>query len=114
MIRYLLIMVSREAGRRASAAVFGNRYRAELLAALVAAGESGVCLTELATAQRAPASVYHAPMQALVRAGLAERTAPTAGERRRWYRLRGEAAVWRSLGQFLEGLDKAVSPARVG
>lgn len=107
-------MVSGEAGRRASAAVFGNRYRAELLAALVAAGDRGVCLAELAVGQRVPASVYHAPMQKLVRAGLVERAEPVAGERRRWYRLRGEAAVWRPLGQFLEGPDSAVPPARVG
>ncbi|WP_159103613.1 hypothetical protein [Streptomyces sp. CS149] len=34
--------------RRLSAGVFGNRYRAELIAALADAGDSGVCLGDLA------------------------------------------------------------------
>ena len=59
--------------------VFGNRYRAELMGALAAADEQGACLGDLAAARNAPASVYQAPIRALVEAGLAERLPRTPG-----------------------------------
>lgn len=100
--------------RELSGAVFGNRYRAELLAALAAAGERGVCLGDLAAVSGAPASVYHPQLRGLTDQGLVEKLPAVAGERRRHYRRCGNPALWAALADVVEHLDGAVSPARVG
>lgn len=100
--------------REASVPVFGNRYRAELMLALASADGRGVCLGDLAIAQDVPASVYHAPMQALVEAGLARKLPRTAGERRRWYRRSDDDALWQCLEGLLNCLAQAPAPVRVG
>ncbi|MEV8058763.1 hypothetical protein AB0P37_20215 [Streptomyces antimycoticus] len=100
--------------RKASVRVFGNRYRAELMWALASADDRGVCLGDLAAAHHAPASVYQAPMRALVEAGLAERLPRTPGERRRWYRRSDNEALWQCLGDLLSCLAEETVPMRVG
>ncbi|MGY1440103.1 hypothetical protein [Streptomyces reniochalinae] len=64
--------------RRLSAGVFGNRYRAELIAAL-AAGSDGFCLGDLALTRHVSPSVYHPPVRTLVTLGLVERLDPAPG-----------------------------------
>jgi len=99
--------------RRLSAGIFGNRYRAELIAALAAAGDDGVCLGDLALTQQVPASVYLPPARALITLGLAERIPPVAGERRRWYRRRGSAQAWQSLAATVARLQEHRTPGNV-
>ncbi|MFJ8637222.1 hypothetical protein, partial [Streptomyces sp. NPDC093568] len=98
--------------REASVRVFGNRYRAELMWALASAGEQGVCLGDLAAARNAPASVYQAPIRALVAAGLAERLPRTPGERRRWYRRSDNERLWQCLEGLLSCLAEQPVPVR--
>lgn len=86
--------------------LLGNRYRAELILALAQAGESGVCLGELAVARSASANVYLAPVRALIEARLVEKLPDVPGDRRRWYRRRGDAATWASLGDMVEHLNE--------
>jgi hypothetical protein len=96
--------------RRLSAGVFGNRYRAELIAALATAGDSGVCLGDLAQTRRVPASVYLPPVRTLITLGLAERVPPVPGQRRRWYRMRGNAQAWQSLAATVARLQEHQAP----
>lgn len=96
--------------RRLSAGVFGNRYRAELIAALAAAGSGGVCLGDLALARHVPPSVYHPPVRTLITLGLVERLAPAAGERRRFYRRCGSDQAWASLGATVDRLKEHPAP----
>ncbi len=97
--------------RRLSAGVFGNRYRAELIAALADAGDNGVCLGDLALDRRVPASVYLPPARALITLGLAERLPPAPGERRRWYRRCGSAPAWQSLAATVARLQEHHTPS---
>lgn len=96
--------------RRLSAGVFGNRYRAELIAALAAAGGDGVCLGDLALARRVLPSVYHPPVRTLIALGLAERLAPAPGDRRRFYRRCGSAQAWTSLAAAVDRLKEHPAP----
>lgn len=96
--------------RRLSAGIFGNRYRAELIAALAAAGEGGVCLGDLALTQQVSASVYLPPARTLIALGLAERIPPRTGERRRWYRSCGSAQAWQSLAATVARLQEHHTP----
>jgi hypothetical protein len=96
--------------RRLSAGVFGNRYRAELIAALAAAGDNGVCLGDLALARQVPGSVYQPPLRTLIALGLVERIAPTPGERRRWYRSCGSTQAWHSLASTVARLQEHRAP----
>lgn len=96
--------------RRLSAGVFGNRYRAELIAALAAAGGNGVCLGDLALRRQVPASVYQPPVRTLITLGLVERIPPVPGERRRWYRPCGSTPAWRSLAATVARLQEHQAP----
>lgn len=101
--------------REASARVFGNRYRAELLLALAtSADERGVCLGDLAALLGAPASAYHAPVRALIELGLVTRAARAVGDRRRWYRRAGDPAWWNAARELLERLPDTVAVVAVG
>ena len=91
--------------RAQSRLVLGNRYRAELILALARGGESGVCLGDLADACDTDSSVYHAPVKALIEAGLVEKLPAVRGDHRRWYRRRGDPATWTTLGQMVERLS---------
>ena len=91
--------------REQSRLVLGNRYRAELILALAQAGACGVCLGELADSRRTVSSVYHAPVRALIEAGLAEKLPGVRGDHRRWYRRRGDSETWATLGQMVERLS---------
>lgn len=100
--------------REASVRVFGNRYRAELMLALASADGRGVCLGDLALTRQVPASVYQAPMRALVEAGLARKLPPVTGERRRWYQRSDNEQLWQCLEGLLSCLAQAPVPVRVG
>ncbi|NEE23016.1 ArsR family transcriptional regulator [Streptomyces sp. SID7499] len=100
--------------REASVRVFGNRYRAELMLALASADGRGVCLGDLAMAREVPASVYQAPVRALVEAGLVRKLPRVAGERRRWYRRSDDDALWQCLEGLLSCLAQAPVSMRVG
>lgn len=100
--------------REASVPVFGNRYRAELMLALASADGRGVCLGDLAMAREVPASVYQAPVRALVEAGLVQKLPQVAGERRRWYRRSDDDALWECLAGLLSCLAQAPVSMRVG
>ncbi|MFJ8608046.1 hypothetical protein ACIRH0_12705 [Streptomyces sp. NPDC093675] len=97
--------------RVASARVFGNRYRAELMLALASADDGGICLGDLADANDAPASVYYVVTQTLVEAGLAEKLPRVEGERRRWYRRNDHGAFWPCLHSLLTCLTEVAVPA---
>jgi hypothetical protein len=99
--------------RARSAAVFGNRYRAELLAALAEAGERGVCLSELAASSGAPASAYHGQMRALMGQDLVEKMPAAVGDRRRHYRRCGDAALWEALAGTVAALGAELGSAAV-
>jgi hypothetical protein len=90
-------------GRRASLLLFGNRHRLELIAALAGADDDGVNLSELAVRQGVKASVYYAPVNGLLRAGLVEKLPQRLPDRRRWYRRTGDA-VWEPMRMLAEGL----------
>jgi len=83
--------------------LFGNRHKLELLAALASAGEDGVNLSELAAHQGVAASVYYAPINDLLRAGLVDKLPRRLPDRRRWYR-RTEGSVWGPMRELAEGL----------
>lgn len=83
--------------------LFGNRHKLELIAALASAGDEGVNLSELAARQGVAASVYYAPMDDLLRAGLVEKLPRRLPDRRRWYR-RTEGSVWEPMRVLADGL----------
>lgn len=100
-----MVEVAEEVRRERSRRVLGNRYRAELLRALSASGDLGVCLSELASENATTASVYHAPVTALIGLELAIKLPKTPGDRRQRYARSGDPALWRALGQVVERLN---------
>lgn len=86
--------------RELSVNLFGNRYRAEVLLALAQADDRGVSMGDLAASHGVSASLYQAPIHALVQAGLAVRLPQDPGERRKRYRRSDDDELW----QYLEGL----------
>jgi hypothetical protein len=90
--------------RGLSSAVFGHRYRLELLAALVEAGEAGgVCLTQLADDCGVASSVYYPSLKLLVSAGLVRRVGKAAGDARVFYAPM-QGPVWAGLRRMVEDL----------
>jgi hypothetical protein len=83
--------------------LFGNRHKLDLIAALAYAGDDGVNLSELAVRQGVAASVYYAPINDLLRAGLVDKLPRWLPDRRRWYR-RTDGSVWTSMGVLAERL----------
>lgn len=100
--------------RRVSAKLFGNRYRAELMLALVRADTQGVCMGDLAVRYGVQPSVYRAPMGALMSLGLVEAVPLVAGERRRWHRINARSPLWPLLQPLLDCLAEEAPPAQVG
>jgi hypothetical protein len=100
--------------RSFSAKLFGNRYKAELMLALVHAGTQGVCMGDLAIRHGVQASVYRSSMRALMDVGLVEEVPRVAGERRRWHRIIEPSALWPLLQPVLDSLAQEMPPAQWG
>ena len=100
-----MVEVAAELRRERSRRVLGNRYRAELIGALAASGDAGVCLSELASQNATTASVYHAPVTALLGLELVAKLPKSPGDRRQRYARTGDAGLWRGLGQVVERLN---------
>jgi hypothetical protein len=101
-IRYTLPVTVDEV-RTVSSAVFGHRYRLELLAALASAGDDGVCVTTLAADRDVASSVFYPPLRSLMQAGLVRRTGPVGAGRRVFYAIT-ESALWEGLRQMVQDL----------
>jgi DNA-binding IclR family transcriptional regulator len=98
--------------RRASSAVFGNRYRLELLLALADAGRKGICVKDLATLCGVPGAVFYPPLRALTAAGFVERLPGTGPNRRVFYAMTSVRA-WTGLRQLVHDLEsEAVRPGK--
>lgn len=100
-----MVQISVELGRERSRRLLGNRYRAELLRALSASGDAGVCLSELASENATTASVYQGSVAALIGLDLAVKLPRAPGDRRQLYARTGDTALWRSLDQVVERLS---------
>lgn len=90
--------------RQVSSAVFGNRYRLELLSALVTAGQEGICVTDLATSRGVPTSVFYPPLRSLTAARLVQRLPGTRQDRRVFYAIT-QAPAWTGLRQLVHDLE---------
>jgi len=96
--------------RRVSSAVFGNRYRLELLLALANAGRRGICVKDLATSSDVATSVFHPQLRALTAAGLVQRLPGTGPNGRVLYAMTS-AGAWTGLRQLVHDLESdAVRP----
>jgi hypothetical protein len=94
--------------RRLSAAVFGHRYRLELIAALCRAGvHQGVCLTLLGDCFEVQASVYYPPVRAMEAVGRVRTTGRGRPDRRVLY-ARTTGPVWTGLQQMVEDFAMVV------
>ncbi|WP_019032220.1 helix-turn-helix domain-containing protein [Salinispora arenicola] len=99
--------------RRVSSAVFGHRYRLELLAALAVSDEEGVCVSTLAARLGVAASVFYPPIRALIGEGLIRRVGPTQTSRRVFYTTVDHPA-WTGLRQMVEDLGVVISGRGAG
>jgi hypothetical protein len=90
--------------RMFSAAVFGHRYRLELLSALatVASGQ-GVSLSLLADCCGVTASVYYPPVRRMSESGMVVTSGLDRTERRVLY-ARTNSPVWPALQMMVENL----------
>lgn len=91
--------------RERSRRLLGNRYRAELLQALSASGDVGVCLSELASENATTASVYQSPVTALIGMQLVAKLPKSPGDRRQRYARCGDLGLWSTLEQVVEHLS---------
>jgi hypothetical protein len=90
--------------RRLSSALFGHRYRLELLAALTKRERyGGVCLSQLASSCVVASSVYYPSLKLLVSAGLVRRVGRAGGGLQVFY-LPTDNPVWTGLRQMVEDL----------
>jgi hypothetical protein len=109
----ILSEVAEQPTRRVSSAVFGNRHRLELLLALAAAGDGGVCVKDLADSCGVATSVFHAPLRALIAAGLVQRRGELGHNRRVFYAFT-DVGAWTRLPQLVQDLDPAVAGRSAG
>ncbi|MFI6061385.1 hypothetical protein [Streptomyces sp. NPDC051286] len=100
--------------RELSVSLFGNRYRAEVLLALAQADDRGVSMGDLATSHGISASLYQAPIHALVQAGLAVSLPQDPGERRKRYRRSDDDELWQYLTGLLRRLAAVAGMEQVG
>jgi len=75
-----------------SEALFGQRYRLEVMVAIASAPDGLVCLTDLAAQLGVTASNLQRPLHDLVRCGLLSRL-PADDSKRRYYQ-RAESLAW--------------------
>lgn len=99
--------------RRVSSVVFGNRHRLELLLALAAAGEEGICVKDLADSCGVATSVFHAPLQTLIVAGLVERRRARGHNRRVFYAFT-DVGAWTRLPELVHDLSSRISALDAG
>lgn len=99
--------------RRVSSVVFGNSHRLELLLALAAAGEEGICVKDLADQCGVATSVFHAPLQALIAAGLVARRS-TRGHNRRVFYAFTDVGAWTRLPELVHDLGSRISAPGAG
>jgi DNA-binding HxlR family transcriptional regulator len=94
-------LVEYEPVRRVSRALFGHRYRLELLVELADAGEQGICVSDMAVGHGANASVFYPPLRELESIGLVSRRSDQGHGRRVYYTAtqHGAWAVIRRLVQ---------------
>jgi DNA-binding IclR family transcriptional regulator len=92
--------------RRVSRAVFGHRYRLELLAELAEAGEQGICVSDMARGHGAKASVFYPPLRELEDVGMVSRRRDTMPGRRVYW-----TATRHGAWTVLRGLVQAVLTA---
>jgi len=91
--------------RDLSSAMFGHRYRLELLAALAQVGsDEAICLTPLAQRCNVLPGVYYPALKVLVAAGLVCRMARTRNDPRVLY-ARTQGPVWTGLRRIVEDLE---------
>jgi hypothetical protein len=92
--------------RRLSSAMFGNRYRLELVAAMaLVKSNEGICLTLLAASRGGlPTSLYYPSVRSLVSAGLARRVRMAGPERLVLY-ARRQGPAWKGLRRMMEDLE---------
>jgi hypothetical protein len=92
--------------RGLSSAMFGNRYRLELVAAMaLAKSNEGICLTLLASSRGGlPTSVYYPSVRSLVSAGMARRVRLAGPERLVLY-TRRQGPAWKGLRRMMEDLE---------
>lgn len=89
--------------RRVSRALFGHRYRLELLAELAEAGEQGICVSDMATGHGAKASVFYPPLRELEEVGLVSRRRDQGPGRRVYYTATGHGA-WTVMRRFVQAI----------
>jgi DNA-binding IclR family transcriptional regulator len=89
--------------RHMSRAIFGHRYRLELLAELAEAGEQGLCVSDLAIGHGAKASVFYPPLRELEHIGLVTRRPDPGPGRRVYYAATGHLA-WTVVRQLVQSI----------
>lgn len=94
-------MVEYEPVRRVSRALFGHRYRLELLAELAEAGERGICVSDMAIGHGAKPSVFYPPLRELEGIGLVSRRRDQGPGRRVYYAATGHGA-WSVIRRLVE------------
>ncbi|WP_433828650.1 ArsR family transcriptional regulator [Actinoplanes sp. CA-015351] len=90
--------------RQVSSAIFGNKYRLELLLALASAADEGICVKDLADACDAPTSVFQPQLRALMSAGLVRRL-PQLGQNRRVFYALTDMSTWTGLRRLVQDLQ---------
>jgi DNA-binding IclR family transcriptional regulator len=103
-----MVLVEPEQVRGMSSALFGHRYRLELLAALVSAGDEGVCMTVLADQTGVATSVFYPPLRMLADLGMVRRVGPSGPDRRVFY-VTTDHAAWTGLRNLMQDLDVVIS-----
>ncbi len=79
--------------RSVSRAMFGHRYRLELLAELAAAGEQGSCVSDMAFDHGTKASVFYPPLRDLQSLGMVTKRRDP-GQGRRVYYIAAPHQAW--------------------
>ncbi|WP_127931701.1 winged helix-turn-helix domain-containing protein [Nonomuraea polychroma] len=90
--------------RPLSSALFGHRYRLEMLAALVKEEtRGGLCISQLANRCKVSSSVYYPSLKLLVSAGVVRRVSRADSDARVYYLPTGNP-VWTGLRRMVEDL----------